>query len=96
MILGNGNKREPWKLIKHSYHKLWALFSNGQTLHRYSIDWKHSLSLHRDPAIGFARFRKLVKKWNPPPILIIIYEVKTGKPIAKYYKGQEIEIFEDP
>jgi len=89
-------KRRGWRLIRDSYHKLWVRFGDGNTRTRYSIDWKHAYSKKRDPAIGFANFRKMIRGWGKKAKLIMIYSTATDQVVAKYVEGEEVDIGDDP
>ncbi len=88
-------KRKGWRLGRDSYHKLIVYFHNGNSRTRYSIDWRHAYSKTRDPAIGFANFRKLISKWGKAAKTVLIYHIATDTKVAHYFEGEEVEIDDD-
>ena len=75
----------PWKLKQDSAHKLIAWFNDGNSVTRYSLDWKHQLSKNHDPDLGLEKLRNLISKYGSNAWKASIYVNKPNK------EGQEIE-----
>ncbi len=88
-------KRKGWKLGRDSFHVMRVYFKDQNKITRYSIDWHHSYSKTRDPAIGFANFKKMLKRWGENARTVLIYNISTDKKVAHYFEGEEIEIDDD-
>ena len=80
-----------WKLIRDSFSKLIVWFKDGNIRTFYSIDWKHRYSKQRDRNIGMQRLHKMVTGWGNKAEGAEIYDKATGKLIAKFYEGTEVE-----
>lgn len=84
-----------WKLIRDSFSKLIVWFKDGNIRTFYSIDWKHRYSKQRDRNIGMHRLHKMVTGWGNKAEGAEIYDKATGKLIAKFYEGTEVEPLDD-
>jgi len=83
-----------WELKKDSSHKLIAWFNDGNSVTRYSLDWKHKYSKNYDPDLGLAKLRDLVNDYGTNARIACIYEYtygrNDGKEIEKYSHGIKI------
>ena len=80
-------KNKGWKLKRDSYSKMIVWFRDGNVRTMYSLDWKHKLSKTRDKHTGLERFRKKIAQYGALASTVHIYDMGTGKCIAKYQEG---------
>lgn len=80
-----------WKLGPDSAYRLYAKFKDGNKVYRYSYDWKHRYSKHKDPAKGLEGLRTLVQKYGANAEIAYIYEniygTKNGPVVEFYIEG---------
>lgn len=81
-----------WKLNKHSFSKLIVWFKDGNIRTFYSIDWKNKKSLYRDQEVGLDRLRNLVRRYGARAKSCEIYDLDSGRIIAKFLEGTEVGI----
>lgn len=93
--MNNDKPKGGWKLIRDSFSKLIVWFKDGNVRTFYSIDWKHKQSKFRDRNIGYARLRKKVAEWGNKADTAELYDTSTGKRIAKFYEGTEVDPDDD-
>ena len=81
-----------WKLKEDSETKMIVWFADGNIRTMYSIDWNYKFSKTKKREIGLARFYKKIEDYGLKATTIEIYDNRTGVRIAKFYKGEEIDI----
>lgn len=82
--------KDGWKLKKDSETKMIVWFADGNIRTFYSIDWNYKHSKTKKREIGLARFFKKIDEYGQKAVTVEIYELATGKRIAKFCKGIEV------
>lgn len=81
-----------WKLKVDSETKMIVWFADGNIRTMYSIDWNYKFSKTKKREIGLARFYKKIEDYGEKATTIEIYDNHSGIRIAKFFKGEEIDI----
>lgn len=81
-----------WKLKRDSETKMIVWFADGNIRTMYSIDWNYKFSKTKKREIGLARFYKKIEDYDQKATTVEIYDNCTGIRIAKYCRGEEIDI----
>ncbi len=80
-----------WKLGQDSAYRLYAVFKDGNTVYRYSYDWRHRYSKTKDPERGLQGLRNLIRTYGANAEVAIIYEnkygTKDGAVVERYIEG---------